>query len=1484
MLTLFDSIRRASVSIQVKRSARAKRRAVYEKLESRQLLSADTTAGIGLTAQYYADANLESLYTVRNDATVDFDWGSGAPLAGMNVDGFGVRWQGEIEFHNTELHTFHIDAAGGVRLWINGKMLIDRWDDLQVQDATGTIAAVAGRRADLRLEFRETSGAANITLQWSSPSMPISPVPTQVLHASEVGSIREEVWQGIAGSLVSDLTASALFPNSPNEVSELAAFEAISNSGVNYGRRLSGWLHAPSSGTYQFFLAADESAELWLSNTVDRQEAQRVALVSSPTGVREWTRSSEQISAPIELLAGQRYYIEALHKEAAGSDHLAVGWRRPGSNDIEVIPGQYLEAVAPEVRLYAINPTAAEGAASPARFSIVRSSGPTNNPLNVQYDVRGSAINGVDTAALTGVITIPAGAASAELQVSPLSDAIVEGEERLVIELKDAPGYRLGLIGERQAEMVIQDVVEAPAGGSSLLAGSDLSNYIYYGGTYTQLSDPTYGVVIQAAITTLPASIFAAQLSQSYDEPVVAGDVLWTEFLVRTTSGQGKFNVVAERAGAPYTKSLLKSVSVSNDWSRVQLPFVSAESYAAGQANFSFQLGGQVQTLQFAQVKLVNFGPPPNLAPQNGFNLLNNGGSFGTGSQVAVTGQAFDSATQVVTVNTPPNNESWRLQLVARSTATVNTGSVMRIEFYARSVAGASPRIQLAVQRTDTFATLYFQTINPSSTWQKYSYDVQVTETFLADGLHVALNLGFAPQTVEVGGFTWKNTTDSYDPAELPQLSPSVSYGGRTGEATWRAEADQRIEDLRASNMAVWVTDEYGLPVNGAEVSIRQVKHDFLFGSAISAFGDKLNPNGSPTDLQYQSEIKRLFNAVVLENSLKWPSFEQNRQRGIDGAQWAVDNGLYLRGHNVIWPSRNFMPSGVWTQYQSIKDSQGDAAAADYLRATIQARIADAASTFAGQTQEWDIVNEPFSNRDVMDILGDAIVSDWFRQFGEIDPSADRVLNDYAIFASNGNNTDHRNNFDYWLSMLASQNLIEGIGEQSHYGEGSLTDIDVLGQLIVHYNATFDLPIAITEFDVDSSDRQLQADYLRDYLTMAFSQPAISQFLHWGFWSGAHYLPSAALYNSDFSIRPNGQAYEDLVFGQWWTDKYGTTRNGQVQTNAMHGEYEVEVRYQGRVVSAHVSNFTGNAIVAVQLPGVAVSPELLTLEEGSADAYSVVLSQPPTAPVTIILQHDAQVTVSPTVLTFDANDWNLLHSVTVTAVDDSITEGTHLTTIAHTAQSGDPNFDQVAIRSVEIQISDPLLPPGVAAIAIGSGQTQRSQIASLTVTFNDEVDHALLPQAFVLTNIDTGIQLNSLVVGTPVNQAGQTVVELTFANGPSVVNRQGLGAAGNSLADGNYRLDILASAVISTNSGKPMAANYRFGGQRFGEANNDNFFRLLGDANGDGIRNGLDLNAIIPTLFNPAGYRSDLDTNGDGVINGLDLNALIPTLFGPRRL
>ena len=151
----------------------------------------------------------------------------------------------------------------------------------------------------------------------------------------------------------------------------------------------------------------------------------------------------------------------------------------------------------------------------------------------------------------------------------------------------------------------------------------------------------------------------------------------------------------------------------------------------------------------------------------------------------------------------------------------------------------------------------------------------------------------------------------------------------------------------------------------------------------------------------------------------------------------------------------------------------------------------------------------------------------------------------------------------------------------------------VLGQLIQSYSSTYNLPIAITEFDVNTKNEQLQADYLRDYLTMLYSQPAVTEFLQWGFWSKSHWLPDAALFRSDFSIKPNGQAYEDLVFGDWWSVTRGTTRGGQVQSKVFTGDFDVVVTWNGQTISSIATlGLAGNAVNVV-IPNFHVPTDIL---------------------------------------------------------------------------------------------------------------------------------------------------------------------------------------------------------------------------------------------------------------------------------------------------
>ncbi|MFO1477362.1 MAG: DUF1800 family protein [Verrucomicrobiota bacterium] len=164
------------------------------------------------------------------------------------------------------------------------------------------------------------------------------------LQIIDTGSaVTREVWLNVPGTSVTNipLYAPATLTNT------LSVLEGTTNFGRNYGERVRGYLTAPATGNYYFWIAASSSAELWISNDSEPANSVRRAVVTAPTAYHQWNLQPSQRSPWLALQAGQRYYIEILHKAgSAAGDHWSVGWlldstgtnRQPAS----VVPGYVL--------------------------------------------------------------------------------------------------------------------------------------------------------------------------------------------------------------------------------------------------------------------------------------------------------------------------------------------------------------------------------------------------------------------------------------------------------------------------------------------------------------------------------------------------------------------------------------------------------------------------------------------------------------------------------------------------------------------------------------------------------------------------------------------------------------------------------------------------------------------------------------------------------------------------------------------------------------------------------------------------------------------------------------------------------------------------------------------------------------------------------------------------------------------------------------
>jgi len=160
-----------------------------------------------------------------------------------------------------------------------------------------------------------------------------------------LGEIVMERWDNIPGDDLPSLTSSSNYPNNPDVTERLTSFSSDLNLD-NYGGRIQGWLYAPGTGDYTFWLCADNQGELWLSTDDDSTNVRLIALESNWAGPNTWGTGEEQ-SDPIPLVAGNKYYIMALWKEGSGGDQCQVAGQGPGVPTLTIIPGGNLSPYEP---------------------------------------------------------------------------------------------------------------------------------------------------------------------------------------------------------------------------------------------------------------------------------------------------------------------------------------------------------------------------------------------------------------------------------------------------------------------------------------------------------------------------------------------------------------------------------------------------------------------------------------------------------------------------------------------------------------------------------------------------------------------------------------------------------------------------------------------------------------------------------------------------------------------------------------------------------------------------------------------------------------------------------------------------------------------------------------------------------------------------------------------------------------------------------
>jgi len=517
---------------------------------------------------------------------------------------------------------------------------------------------------------------------------------------------------------------------------------------------------------------------------------------------------------------------------------------------------------------------------------------------------------------------------------------------------------------------------------------------------------------------------------------------------------------------------------------------------------------------------------------------------------VPVEGQEeFSQALRLRTPDGLPTSSAreYSIRVRALVPTVLTKGDWVLATFHVRAIerTNETAQVKLNFERAVSPYTKSLSALLPvPDSWKRYQIPFQIAESYQPREAYFDFWLGYDPQVIEIGGVKIEKQLPTFN---VRDIDTGYIYQGREPDAEWRKQAAERIDQIRKADLKLNIVDQNDQPIPNAKVEVRMKRHAFGFGTAVAA---QALLGQSPDDEKYRDWFFKLFNQAVFENDFKWPGFESNRTRALQALDWLRDQGITnIRGHNLVWPGLQYLPRDI----PSLMDN------AEALRQRVNNHIRDIASETQGKFRDWDVVNEPITNRDLQRILGDEALVEWFTVARESDPTARLFINEYNIIPNEAAYRAKQDEYFRIIEWLKERGApIDGLGEQGHFGQ-SLTGIDRAKQILDRF-ATLGLVIQVTEFDIDIHDEKLQADYTRDYLTLCFSHPAIDSFLMWGFWEGRHWKPNGAILRRDWSLKPNGEAWRDLIYKQWWTNADLTTSDdGTTQTRAFLGDYEIKI-------------------------------------------------------------------------------------------------------------------------------------------------------------------------------------------------------------------------------------------------------------------------------------------------------------------------------------
>jgi hypothetical protein len=291
----------------------------------------DAAAVCEVQASYYPSTDLTGHPVVGTEPFLHFAWGARAPALTIPADSWSALFSADLVPDASDDYTFSMNADDGARLWLDGELLLDWWR-VSIRPVSTTVTLRAGRPYRLAIEYFEAVGTAALDLTWHRPGAPPAAIPSCALTpapAAPSSCSRDAVtdcipaatpactgvgtglgatyyrWPGFTDLQHTESNVPVMYQFA--WVPEPARYQE------RYTARWDGFLEAPTSETFNFYLASDGQAEL----TIAGQSAATV--LADPSG--------HEAIATVALTAGQRYPIRVQYVDGHAAAYAAVQLR-----------------------------------------------------------------------------------------------------------------------------------------------------------------------------------------------------------------------------------------------------------------------------------------------------------------------------------------------------------------------------------------------------------------------------------------------------------------------------------------------------------------------------------------------------------------------------------------------------------------------------------------------------------------------------------------------------------------------------------------------------------------------------------------------------------------------------------------------------------------------------------------------------------------------------------------------------------------------------------------------------------------------------------------------------------------------------------------------------------------------------------------------------------------------------------------------------